>query len=155
MAEFEVVRQIVIAAEPARIHGLINDFHEWIAWSPWEDLDPEIRRMYSGPDAGVGARYAWEGNRRAGRGTMEITSSTEQEIRITLDFEKPFKSTNNVVFTLTPEESGGTRVVWRMSGEQRGLMALMGKVISMDSLVGKDFEKGLGRLRVAAEAAPG
>ncbi len=31
-------------------------------------------------------------------------------------------------------------------------MGLIGKVVSMDRLVGKDFEKGLARLKAAAEA---
>ncbi|ONM47158.1 SRPBCC family protein [Nocardia donostiensis] len=153
MAEFEVVRQITIAAEPARVHGLINDFHNWAQWSPWEDLDPELRRMYSGPDTGTGARYAWEGNRKAGSGTMEITSSSDREIRVRVSFERPWRATNTATFTLNPATTGGTDVVWRMNGEQTGVMALLGRVMPMDRLVGKDFEKGLARLRAAAEAA--
>ena len=50
----------------------IVDFRRWPAWSPWEDVDPDLRRTYSGPDSGVGAAYAWEGNRKAGKGRMEI-----------------------------------------------------------------------------------
>ena len=32
------------------------------------------------------------------------------------------------------------------------MMTLFSKVVSMDKLVGKDFEKGLARLKAAAEA---
>lgn len=151
MADFEVVRQAVITAEPSRIHELIDNFHQWAAWSPWEDLDPQLRRSYSGPESGVGAHYAWTGNRKAGAGTMEITSSTEREIGIRLEFEKPWKATNQVTFELNPVEDGGTEVVWRMTGRQQGLMVLLSKVMPTDRLVGKDFEKGLARLKAAAE----
>ncbi|WP_062983757.1 SRPBCC family protein [Nocardia anaemiae] len=151
MAEFEIVRHAVITADPARIHGLIDNFHEWTKWSPWEDLDPQLQREYSGPDAGVGAKYAWDGNRRAGRGSMEITSSDDREIGIRLAFEKPFKATNKTTFQLNPVE-GGTEVVWRMTGQHKGLMGVIGKVLPIDNMIGKDFEKGLDRLKTAAEA---
>lgn len=151
MGGYAVSRSTTVVADPARVHRLINSFHEWTAWSPWEDIDPQLDRDYSGPDTGVGAHYAWSGNRKAGQGAMEITSSTPDEIDIRIDFLKPVKATNRVVFTLTPAVDG-TEVTWLMTGEQRGLMALVGKVVPMDRLVGKDFEKGLTRLKAVAEA---
>lgn len=159
MAEFEVVRQVVITAEPSRIHGLIDDFHQWVKWSPWEDLDPNLQRSYTGPESGVGAHYSWNGNRKAGSGSMEITSSADREIDLRLIFEKPWKATNQVVFELNPVESADgtpqTAVVWRMAGQQQGFMGLLSKVIPMDRLVGKDFEKGLARLKEVVEAPVG
>jgi len=153
MAEFEVVRSITIAADPARVHGLINDCHQWTAWSPWEDLDPELSRDYSGPDAGVGARYAWQGNRKTGQGSMEITGSTPERIDLRLLFLKPWKADNKVDFTLTPVGDAGTEVTWRMTGQNSGLQALFTKLFNMDKLVGKDFDKGLARLKAASEDA--
>jgi hypothetical protein len=155
MSDFEIVRSTAVAAEPARVHGLVDDFHQWLAWSPWEGLDPELRRTYSGPDSGVGAHYAWEGNRRAGAGSMEITGSTPERIDIRLAFLKPFKNTNQVTFTLTPTQvdgTPGTSVEWRMSGERTGFWGVVGRVVPMDRLIGKDFEKGLAQLKAAAEA---
>lgn len=152
MAEFEVVRQAVISAEPSRIHGLIDNLHEWTKWSPWEDLDPQLQRTYTGPDAGIGAKYAWVGNRKAGAGSMEVVASADREIGIRLVFEKPWKATNQVLFELNPTESGATEVVWRMTGEQQGLMKVLSKILPTDKLVGKDFEKGLARLKAVAEA---
>jgi len=66
-----VVRSRRIAAPRERVHELINDFHDGRQWSPWEDVDPDLRRDYSGAESGVGAKYAWEGNRKAGKGNME------------------------------------------------------------------------------------
>jgi hypothetical protein len=149
MAEFEVVRSAVVTAEPARVHRLINDFHKWVEWSPWEDLDPQLQRSYSGADSGVGARYAWSGNRKAGAGSMEIIGSGDREIGVRLDFLKPMKATNMVTFILDPVETG-TEVTWRMTGRQTGLMGVIGKFIPMDRFVGRDFEKGLARLQQAA-----
>ncbi|MGV9971109.1 SRPBCC family protein [Nocardia beijingensis] len=151
MAEFEVVRSAVITADPARVHGLINDFHKWVEWSPWEDLDPQLQRSYSGAESGVGARYAWSGNRKAGAGSMEIIGSADREISVRLEFLKPMKATNMVTFLLDPVETG-TEVTWRMTGRQTGLMSVIGKFIPMDKFVGRDFEKGLARMQEAVMA---
>ncbi len=151
MSTFEISRATTVAAQPATLHALVSDFHAWTAWSPWEDTDPNLVRTYSGPDAGVGAHYAWAGNRRAGRGSMEIVSSTPTEIGVRLAFEKPFRATNHVTFTFVADGAGATEVTWRMTGQQQGAMALFGRFVPMDRLVGKDFEKGLARLKAVAE----
>jgi hypothetical protein len=150
VGSYEVVRMTTVGADPATVHALIDDLHRWPAWSPWEDLDPDLRRSYTGAEAGVGAHYAWEGNRKAGTGSMEITASTVEEVEIALAFVKPFRSTSTVTFELLPT-AAGTDVTWRMTGEQKGAAALFGKVVSMDKLVGKDMEKGLARLKGVAE----
>ncbi|MGV9675405.1 SRPBCC family protein [Nocardia sp. NPDC003482] len=151
MAEFEITRETVIAADPATIRAQLLDFHRWQEWSPWEELDPGMRRTFSGPDSGVGATYAWDGNRKAGRGSMEITGVTDDTVDVRLIFEKPWRATNRVRFDLTPAD-GGTRVSWRMSGERNAVTSLLAKVIPMDSMIGRDFEKGLARLRTVAES---
>lgn len=151
-SSFEVTRSTTIQADPGRVRDLVNDFHEWTAWSPWEDVDPQLHRTYRGPASGVGAHYAWKGNRKAGEGSMEITGSTPDRIEIELVFLKPMRNTQQVEFVVTPN-GVGTEVTWRMSGEHEGvLMNLFSKVVSMDKLIGKDFEKGLSRLKAVAEA---
>jgi len=152
MGEFEVTRSATIAAPPHEVHALIDDFRRWRSWSPWEDVDPQLRRDYSGPESGIGARYAWEGNRKAGKGSMEIVDSTHERIELRLVFEKPWKADNRVVFDLVPAGEGATDVRWRMLGENKGVAALFSKVVPMDRLVGRDFEKGLARMKSAAEA---
>ena len=153
MGDFEVVRSTTIAAPPERVHGLIDDFHAWRQWSPWEDVDPALRREYGGAESGVGARYAWEGNRKAGKGSMEIVGSAPERIDVRLSFEKPWKATNSVAFTLAPAGDQTTEVTWRMTGRNTGFAALFSKVFSMDRMLGSDFEKGLARMKSAAEAA--
>jgi hypothetical protein len=155
MGDFEVVRSTTISAAPDRVHGLIDDFRAWRAWSPWEELDPNLKREYSGAESGVGAKYAWEGNRRAGKGSMEIVSSTRDRIDMRLGFEKPWKATNQVIFELTPTGDTATDVTWRMRGTTKGFAALFSKVFPMDRMVGKDFEKGLARMKAAAEEGMG
>jgi hypothetical protein len=151
MAEFTYVRETHIDADPARVHALINDFHNWVQWSPWEDVDPALEREYSGAEQGVGAHYAWRGNRKAGEGSMEIVGSNPNRIDIRLSFLKPWKAQNDVTFAITPD-NGGSDVAWSMSGENKGMAALFAKLFNMEKLLGKDFEKGLARLKAAAES---
>ena len=152
---YTVERSATIAAEPEQIYPQLANFREWMKWSPWEDLDPNQQRTFSGAESGPGAKYAWSGNRKAGRGHMEITSAQQPtELRIALDFEKPFKSSNTIEFFLVPEGSERTRVRWVMTGPKTLTTKVMGLFSSMDKMVGPDFEKGLARLKDAVEAPP-
>jgi len=150
MGTFEISRSTGISATADTLHRLIDDFREWPQWSPWEDLDPSLRRTYSGADRGVGARYAWKGNKKAGEGSMVITASTPEQIDIEVAFVKPFRNTNQVTFTLTPT-GDATEVEWTMRGERKGLWGVIGRLLPMDKLIGKDFELGLVRLMAVAE----
>jgi len=148
---FLVERRTLIAADPAAVHKLIDNLHEWRRWSPWEDVDPEMARTYSGPESGVGASYAWRGNRKAGEGSMTITES-EPGAKVVLDlgFLKPFKARNVVTFLLEPRDDG-TMVRWQLTGRRTLFFTVFGFIISMDKIVGKDFERGLARLEAVAE----
>ncbi len=98
---YTVERSITIEAPPAAIFALVADFRRWIEWSPWEGLDPELQRTYSGSNAGAGASYEWSGNRKAGKGQMTIVEVVEpSSISVDLRFDKPFKSRNDMSFDI-------------------------------------------------------
>lgn len=152
MSTFRVTRNALIPFPAEEIFPLINSFHEWIRWSPWEDIDPTMDRSYSGPAAGVGATYTWKGAGKAGAGIMEIVESTEpSRIVLRLEFSKPMKAVNPTIFTLVPE-GGGTRVTWTMTGESKGIGRVFMLFMNMDKMVGGDFEKGLVQLETAVAA---
>jgi hypothetical protein len=149
MADFSLSRSTRVQAAPARIHALLDDFREWQKWSPWEGLDPDLHREYTGADHGVGSTYHWSGNKKAGEGEMTITESTPTSVVVDLRFLKPFKATNITSFALTPS-GDATDVTWTMTGERSALMGLMGKLF-FDKSIGADFEKGLAALKQEAE----
>jgi hypothetical protein len=151
---FHVERSATINAPSATIFPHINDFHRWTAWSPWEKIDPQLQRFYDGPPSGVGAAYRWIGNSKIGEGSMKITESTPGKVGIALEFVKPFKASNVATFTLTPAGSG-TRVTWAMDGENGFMSKAIGLFMSMDKMIGTEFEKGLASLKGIAEGAPG
>ena len=107
-----------------------------------------MKRTYSGADKGLGARYAWAG-KKTGEGSMVITGDASDRIDIDLVFVKPFKANSKATFRFEPEGSA-TRVTWTMSGTRGLLLSVMGTLF-FDRMILKDFDKGLGRLKAAAE----
>jgi hypothetical protein len=151
---FTVERSAMIAAPAERIYPHLDDFHRWSAWSPWEKIDPELKRAFSGAASGAGAIYAWEGNKKVGQGRMEILESDAPErLRIQLDFIKPFEAHNTTVFTLAPA-ADATRLTWTMHGSSTFVFKLMGIFMNMDRMIGADFERGLANLKTVAETEP-
>jgi uncharacterized protein YndB with AHSA1/START domain len=147
-------RRATINATPDTVFAFLNDFHRWLHWSPWEGLDPALRRTHSGATAGKGAVYAWEGNKKVGQGQMEILESTPpSRLMVKLDFIKPFEAHNMVEFHLTPAAGGGTDIVWSMQGPQPFATKMFSVIMPMEKLIGKDFEKGLASLKRVSEAA--
>ena len=148
---FRLQRSVSIAAPPEKIFPLINDFRSFGSWSPFEKLDPAMKRTFTGAPTGKSAAYAWEGNSQAGIGRMEITESTPpSRIAINLDFTKPFEAHNIVEFTLEPR-GGATIVTWAMRGPTPFLGKVMHVFINFDRMVGADFETGLANLKALAE----
>ena len=130
---------------------MVNDFHCWPEWSPWEKLDPAMKRTHGGPASGKGATYAWEGNGEAGAGSMEITlSAPASKVGIQLDFIKPFEGHNITEFTLTPQGEG-TQVNWAMRGPPPFVSELMQVFFNLDTMIGKDFDEGLANLKALSE----
>ncbi|MEB3286639.1 MAG: SRPBCC family protein [Vampirovibrionales bacterium] len=148
---FRVERSIIINAPSEKIYPLISNFHQWQIWSPYEKMDPNMKRAFEGPESGKGAVYSWNGAGKVGQGRMEILETQPaSKVIIKLHFVKPFEATNTTEFTIIPEGKQ-TKVTWAMSGIQ----PFMGKVISvffnLDPMIGKDFEDGLQNLKKAVE----
>jgi uncharacterized protein YndB with AHSA1/START domain len=152
---FSVRRVATVKAPAEKIFSLINDFHQWGTWSPWENKDPGMQRSHSGAASGRGAVYAWEGNKNVGTGRMEIIDASEpSKIVIKLDFFKPFEAHNTAEFTMLPQgdaTNGATIVTWLMHGPAPFMSKVMQVFMNMDKMIGKDFETGLANLKKATE----
>ncbi len=149
--DFRIQRSTTVKAPPERIYPLIADFRAWAPWSPWEKKDPAMKRTFSGPGSGVGAAYAWEGDKNVGTGKMTIMEAAAPgKVVIKLEFLKPFEVTNTAEFTLQPQ-AGATTITWAMTGKNNFLSKVMCVFMSMDKMVGPDFEAGLASLKAVTE----
>lgn len=151
-ATFHVERSVVISTSPDVVIAQIDDFHSWRAWSPWEKLDPGMTRSFGGAPAGVGAKYAWVGNKEVGEGRMTIERSEPELIQIKLEFLKPFAATNTATFAFAPTAEG-TRTTWAMDGNNNFVGKAFHLVMNMDKMIGPDFERGLAAIKSTAETA--
>jgi len=153
-SEFRVARTATIAAPAPAVFAQVNDFRKWEAWNPWAKLDPAMKQTYEGAPAGTGAMYTWAGNSQVGEGRMTLTESRPSDlIRIRLEFLKPFPGTSTAEFTFKPE-ANQTAVVWSMAGTNNFMAKVVCLFMSMDKMIGGQFEKGLAQMKSVVEAAP-
>jgi Polyketide cyclase / dehydrase and lipid transport len=149
--DFKVERTATMRAPAQAAFAQVNDFQNWRAWSPWEKVDPALKREYQGPKAGPGAVYAWQGNGEVGEGRMTITDSRPGElVRIKLEFVKPFAAVNDTLFTFKPSGEG-TAVTWTMTGRNNFLSKAICLFMDMDKMVGGMFEQGLTQMKTVVE----
>ena len=149
-----VERDIVIDATPEHVFALISDFHNWDAWSPWANLDPDADMQIAG--AGVGQTMIWSSeNPQVGSGSQTIVRLDKPETLMThLDFGD--NGMADATFTLTSED-GQTHVVWSLDTDMREGVPVFKQPINtylgfaMDAMVGKDYEAGLSNLKTVAE----
>jgi uncharacterized protein YndB with AHSA1/START domain len=147
---FHVERSVHINASPEKIFPLINDFHLWDAWTPY-NKDPAMKKTYSGSNSGKGAHYAWEGNKQVGQGEITITNTTPpSQLVFDLHMIKPFEGRNVATFTLT-ESGNTTQVTWCIDDKHKLMQKTIALFVNLDNVIGKDFEVGLARLKAVAE----
>jgi uncharacterized protein YndB with AHSA1/START domain len=155
-ATYHVERSLSMAARPDAVFAVLNDMHRFHEWSPWQKLDPAMKVTFDGPPTGVGSSLFWTGNKDVGEGRMTITEATAPgSMTWKLEFLKPemMKSTSAVHFAIAPEGEG-SRVTWANDGNNNYVSKLMCMFVSMDAMMGKDFEAGLANLKQVAEAEP-
>ncbi len=153
---FRIERSIDIHAPADKIFPLINDYKHWGAWSPYENVDPAMRRTFSGAPSGKGSVYEWTGNKSIGHGRMEIIDATSpSKIVIKLDFFSPFEAHNIAEFTMRPQDSATnatTHVTWAMHGPAPYMAKIMHMFFNMDRMVGGQFQQGLTSMKAVAES---
>lgn len=152
-SQFDVKRSLTIAASPAALFEQVNDHRKFAVWNPWAKLDPKVKNTYTGPATGVGSVCSWEGNSDVGAGSATIIESKPGElVRQRMDWKKPMEGTSTVDFTFKPE-GNKTVVTWHMYGPNNYVGKGMCLFMSMDKMVGGQFEQGLATLKTLTETA--
>ena len=150
-AEFRISRSLLMRAPASDIFPLVNDFQQWLPWSPWVKMDPTAIVQFKGPSAGKDAVMEWAGNAKVGRGVSTIVESVPSSlIRFRQEFIKPMKTTNMAQFTFEPQD-GQTLVTWTMKGTNGFVGKAFALAFSADKMVGTQFEQGLEALKALVE----
>ena len=145
---YDVNRSVEIAKPKSEVFEYIKYLKNNDTWSPWARKDPNMEKKFTGTDGEVGAISYWNGNKDVGEGEQEITKIIPGErIEGQLRFLKPWKSTSDCYLDVEEGANSGTKVTWGFKGNNKFPMSIMMLFMSMDKMVGKDFEEGLATLK--------
>lgn len=153
-AKYEVKRQITINAPAEKIFPFLNSSMKSQEWMPWKDGDSQMRLEFTGPDSGVGSSAKWDSPGSMGSGESVIIESVNNSKVVTeLNYLKPIAMSQIAVMSLSPANNNMTTVTWSVSGRNSVMSRAMSVFRVMDSMIGKEFEKGLARLKSSVEAS--
>ncbi len=149
---FSYSRNGIIKAPPEKIFPYLSQLKMGSMWSPYEKIDPNMKHTFIGTDGIPGAKMEFEGNSKAGSGSLEMLSMVpNQKVEYRLLMTKPMKADNRVVYTLEPTPEG-TRFIWTMTGESNFIGKLFSTLIDCEKMVGGQFEEGIQNLKKVVES---
>lgn len=147
---YSVSRSTTINAADSVVYKNIADFDEFYKWNPWAKMEPTAKTKISGTVAQPGHLYEWAG-KETGEGYMKVKEAKPNSlVDIELKFIKPFESLADTRFDII-NENNDTKVTWTMSGENNLMGKWMCVFVSMDKMIGGDFESGLKSLKEKSE----
>jgi hypothetical protein len=150
---YDVNRSVEIAKPTDEVFEYIKYLKNNDTWSPWARKDPDMQKKFTGTDGEVGAISYWNGNKDVGEGEQEITKIVQgKRIEGQLRFFKPWKSTSDCYLDVEKGANKGTKVTWGFKGNNKFPMSILMLFMSMDKMVGKDFEEGLATLKSQMES---
>jgi hypothetical protein len=148
---YDVSRSILIKKPVPEVYQYLKLLKNQDNWSPWVEKDPNMKKTFTGTDGQLGFTSAWVGNKDVGEGEQELTGFVENRlIESRLNFFKPFKSTSDAYLKLK-KKGNHTKVTWGFTGKNKFPMSIMMLFMSMDKMIGKDFEYGLNKLKEILE----
>jgi hypothetical protein len=152
-AHYHVERTVAVSAPAELIYAELDDLRRWAAWSPWDKIDPNVKRSFAGPERGLGASYSWQGNDEVGEGKMTIVrADPPNNVAYKLEFFKPMESLAEATMNVARHGERAHKVTWGMEGQNNFVGKLFCLFVDMDKMLGKDFETGLNKLKGIAEA---
>lgn len=150
--KFNYERNGVIGAPADKIFPYLSDFSKGGEWSPYEKIDPNMKKTITGTPAQVGHAMDFEGNSDAGSGRLEILKVVPNElVEIKLTMIKPLYAENIVTYKLSPEAEG-TRFSWSMAGDGGFMTKLITVFIDCEKMIAGQFEVGIANLKALIEA---
>jgi hypothetical protein len=85
-----------------------------------------------------------------GEGNQEITLIEDNRIETVVNFIRPFESTAYAFFDLEEVESS-VKVTWGFTSKMSRPFNVIGLFMNISAAVGKDYEKGLSKLKAISE----
>jgi len=144
--KYNLERSVIIDAPKNIVVDQVVKFENFVKWSPWSELDPNITYEITGTDGEVGSAYSWSGNDSVGTGSLSTISITDSRIEQKLDFTAPWEA-HDLTYYEFEETPEGIEVIWGMDGNLERPMNLMGLFMSMEDMIGPQYDRGLQSLK--------
>ncbi|UOU97099.1 SRPBCC family protein [Chryseobacterium daecheongense] len=146
-------KSISINAPVEKVWQNTNTLKAMDQWSPWNDLDPALKKDWTGTTGQPGEKVCWESQKEeAGKGCQEVTKvdAAGKRIETAIQFLTPYKSEANAYVAVAPE-GNGSKATWGFTSKIPYPFTVMKLFMNMEDAIGKDYEKGLSRLKAMAE----
>lgn len=147
---FRVQRAMTINAPSEKLVGILTDLRRGAEWSPYEKKDPAMKKTFSGPASGPGAKLEWDGNKDVGAGSLTVKNVTPSKVTLNLHMIRPFEGNNTVEYAFAPQ-GNATSMTWALHGPMPLISKVMCVFMDFDKMVGADMERGLTDLKALAE----
>ncbi len=147
--ELNITRSIVIAAPKEVVWDKIVHYKSWPEWSAWHRMEPDMKITYAGEDGKEGSSYHYSGN-QVGEGIMTNVGTKADQMNWKLEFVRPWSGSADGNFNLK-DSAGWTKVIWFYHQKLGYPTNAMGAFVSMDKILGGQFEDGLSMLKKICE----
>jgi len=143
-------RSVIINAPQPVVANEMFHFANFKDWSPFQKYDPDMKTRIEGEDGQMGSGYYWDGNDDVGKGNMQVTKRTNEELVIDLNFEKPWQRKSIGMWKVEDAGNNQSKATWKLTMHEgypmNGMMWVMSKLT-----MGKMFDEGLNNLKKIVE----
>jgi len=147
---YAIERSIDIKAPRDTVFEQIKYFKNFRKWSPWSEIDSDMKVTIEGTDGAPGAKLHWDGNKDVGKGFIELKNITETGVETEITRLKPWQNVTPAPFIITGDTLM-TKVTWKFNMYIGFPWNGLAMFTDVNRSVGKDFERGLGNLKKLAE----
>ncbi|MBB4804896.1 hypothetical protein HNP38_000168 [Chryseobacterium defluvii] len=146
-------KSISINAPAEKVWKNTNTLKAMDQWSPWNDLDPNMKKDWMGVAGQSGEKVCWDSKKEeAGKGCQEVKKidAANKRIDTSIRFLTPYESEANAYVTIVPE-GNGSKATWGFTSQIPYPFTVMKLFMNMEDQIGDDYQKGLSRLKALSE----
>lgn len=141
--DYALEREVTINKPKQVVFDYVKYLKNQNNYSTWNRMDPDMKQSYRGTDGAPGFVSAWE-SKMVGDGEQEIKKITEGErVDTELRFKGMFAAISPAYMTTEAVSDSVTKVKWGMEGHMAYPMNFMQVFMSMEDMIGTEYEKSL------------
>ena len=145
-------KSVSIHASPDKVWSNTNSLKAMDQWSPWNKLDPNMKKNWTGNTGQAGEKNCWEGNEDAGKGCQKVVKvdAANRKIDTKIVFLTPYESESTSSVIVVPEGSG-SKATWTFDTEIPYPWTVTKLMYNLEEMIGKDYTEGLNNLKKISE----